>query len=207
MGQVVLIFGDSIALGTGDMRGVGWPGRLATYSPGTSPTVYNLGVASDTTVEIARRWKSEAEVRVKPADDCTVVFAFGLNDATLEDARNRVPMEQCLDLASGMLRAAGSLGDVLWIGPTAVDESTQPRRVSSGELREKRNREIERYDDAFANLAKRISVPYLQLFPILMAEKGWSTKLADGVHPDADGHDRLASLITGWPAWRSVVSA
>ena len=97
------------------------------------------------------------------------------------------------------------MANVLWIGPTPVNELGQPRRVSTGELRDKRNDEIARYDAAFAALASQLHHPYLSLFPILEPDAAWRGSLADGVHPDTAGYDRLADLIDAWPAWRRAL--
>lgn len=204
--RIVLIFGDSIALGTGDARGVGWPGRLSGNRLGASPVVYNMGVASDTAAGISARWRGEAEVRIEGAASFTIVFAFGINDATLEEGRHSVPLDLCLGLATTMIEEAGEIATVLWIGPTPVNELSQPRRVSTGELRDKRNGEIGRYDAAFAALAMELRWPYLRLFPILEGDAAWRTNLADGIHPNTAGYDRLAALIGAWPPWRGTVT-
>mgnify|MGYP005854508949 CR=1 FL=1 len=201
----MLAFGDSILLGTGDARGVGWPGRLAGTRLGPSPVIYNLGVASDTVADISARWHGEAAARSSGAGSLAIVFAFGINDATLEQGRHRVPLARCLGLGRSMIERAAGIATVLWIGPTLVDETHQPRRVATGQLRDKRNREIARYDAAFAELAGELGRPYLSLFPILAAEAAWCRELADGVHPDTAGHDRLAALIGAWPPWRETV--
>lgn len=72
-------FGDSFVNGTGDDDCLGWVGRLcaAERRVGRDLTVYNLGVRRDTSDDILRRWRREAEARLPPGCGGRLVFSFG----------------------------------------------------------------------------------------------------------------------------------
>lgn len=207
--HVVCVFGDSIVLGTGDESGCGWTGRVArrALAAQCSLAMYNLGVGSHTVDDISGRWRAECEVRMPDSLRGAVIFSFGLNDATHERGQPRVSLRRCLATARDIMCEARERWEVMWIGPIPIDERSQPRRVSSGEVRHKTNAEIGRYDAEFRCLAGEIEVPYLSLFAILSADTHWPALLTDGVHPSARGYSRLASLIGAWTAWRQFVGS
>jgi lysophospholipase L1-like esterase len=60
----ICFFGDSIVNGTGDPDCLGWVGRVcgAARKSGVDLTSYNLGIRRDTSADILRRWRREAEL-------------------------------------------------------------------------------------------------------------------------------------------------
>ncbi len=205
---IILFFGDSIVAGTGDTRGAGWPGRIvaAARMNGSEVVAYNLGINGDTATGIAARWPGEYRLRCPDGLAAATVFGFGLNDATREeDGTVRVECEASVQAAIGMIEPAKRLGPVLWIGPTPIDETTQPYRSSTGLLRTKNNALTAEYNDAYRHAAADMSVPYLDLFNGLSADPCWLGTLVDGIHPGGAGYDRLAEDIGNWHAWRTLI--
>ena len=88
----ICFIGDSFVNGVGDDSGLGWIGRLgvALRAAGCDLTLYNLGVRRDTSADIARRWRAEAEARLPEGVDGRLVFAFGTNDGTPGEGPGRV---------------------------------------------------------------------------------------------------------------------
>lgn len=207
-GRTVCFVGDSIMLGTGDPAGRGWPGRLwrRENDRGRGYSHYNLGVRSDTSRNVARRWLAECMARMAPGAAGAIVFGFGVNDATEEGGRPRVPLRECVATAESILGRAREIWPVLFVGPAPVDESRQPRRVSTGELRHKRNSAIAAYDAALSETARGLEIPYCSLFRELIEDAGWPGMLADGVHPAEAGCDRIAGFVAKWPAWRQLLA-
>lgn len=198
--------GDSIVLGTGDDRGLGWVGRICSglRARWGFPHCYNLGVASDTVVEISARWRVEVSARADRATKPMTVFSFGLNDATLESGVPRVDLYTCRALARNMLLAARQLGPVLWIGPTPVDDEFGPRRVSTGQVRTRHNRLVARYNDSFRTDAGKIGVPFLDLFTPLIQRQDWPSDLLDDVHPTSAGYETIAREVRSSQVWRAL---
>jgi lysophospholipase L1-like esterase len=205
----IVFLGDSITHGVGDARGIGWPGRLSERARqnGDDPTCYNLGIRGDTSALIAARWRAECAARLPREAWRAILFSFGLNDATRVDGTLRVPLPRSEEIARTMIAEARTLAPVLWIGPTPVDDSTQPLLSSLGILQTKRNAETARYDACFRHIAGQLGVPYLSLFDALARVPKWPGLLCDGVHPTAEGYDIMAAAIDEWPAWRALFEA
>jgi lysophospholipase L1-like esterase len=205
----VCFVGDSITSGQNDLTYLGWPGRVGVDEAmrGHDLTVYNLGIRSDTSAHIDARWEQEARSRLPTELECAVVFAFGINDATEELGRLRVPLPESLAMAERIFVRATKFWPCLWVGPTPVDEAKQPSLMDSGELRTKRNATIGEYSAAYAALSHRIGVPYLDLFDLLSRDPKWPTGcLSDGVHPHAEGYEMLARIFGAWSPWRSLMN-
>ena len=202
----IAFFGDSITHGVGDARGIGWPGRLAERArqSGDDLTCYNLGIRAETSAQIAARWRAESTARLPCEARRAILFSFGLNDATRIDGALRVPLQHSEEIARTMIAEASTLCPVLWIGPTPVDESTQPLRSSLGILQIKNNAETARYDASFRHIANELGVPYLPLLDALGNIPAWPRLLSDGVHPTAEGYDVMAAAIGEWSAWRAL---
>jgi len=207
----IFFFGDSITLGADDSTGLAWPMRLCrglTTSDGREVAVYNLGINGDTSAHIAARWRAEAEARSREAWGL-FVFAFGFNDAARpDDGPEQVSLEASIANARAIVTAARALSDVLWIGPTPLDESVNPM-VTAYASWDMRNDLIARYDAAYAALAAELSVPYLRLFEQFRESDRYAGALAaaDKVHPADEGYAMIAECVAGWKAWQVITAA
>ena len=201
----MLCFGDSITLGCNDSRGLGWPGRLGRGRKRGERhlAVYNLGINGDTSLDIAARWRHETEARSRD-EIGLLLFAFGFNDAARADGGDcQVDLNTSVANARDILTAARNLSTVLWVGPTPLDERVNPMQTEYA-CWDMRNADIERYDKAYAELAKDIGVDYLQLFPGYRQSRRYSAALeaGDRVHPGDDGYAMIAESIAAWQAWQ-----
>jgi lysophospholipase L1-like esterase len=201
----IFCFGDSITLGCNDSAGLGWPGRLGRglEQGDRSVAVYNLGINGDTSRDIAVRWRGEAEARSRNAGGL-MLFAFGFNDAARADGGDvQVQLDDSIACARELLLAAKSLGDLLWIGPTPLDESVNPMQTEFA-CWDMRNAEIARYDAAYADLAQDIGIEYLSLFSALLHSPRYAAALVAGdkVHPADDGYALIAERIADWDRWQ-----
>ena len=205
--------GDSITHGTGDETLLGWPLRLgqAEAARGHDVTVYNLGIRADTSALVAARWEAECRARLKPAFNCATVFAVGINDSADETSAaqtgRRVALDRSLDIIGGMLTGARAFGPVLWVGPTPVVEAMMPLARLPGIVYDFRNATIAEYSRAYAALAARLGVPYLDLFTVLGGDPAWEASLrkSDGLHPNSAGYEMMAARVGGWAAWRALL--
>jgi acyl-CoA thioesterase-1 len=193
----ICFFGDSFTNGSGDDDCLGWVGRIcaAARQSGVDMTCYNLGIRRDTSADIARRWKSEAQARLPSLYDERLVFSFGTNDCANDDTgRQRVPLALTLSNARAILSEASAWKPTLMLGPMPVqDEFTGRMAVLS---------------PALETLCREISVPYLDLLPVAASiDALWRSEVeaGDGVHPNRGAYARIAEAVQDWPAWQNWI--
>jgi acyl-CoA thioesterase-1 len=192
----ISFIGDSLVAGTGDAAFLGWPGRLSKYAAarGHDVTCYNLGIRKDTSADILKRWRAEAEARIAKGQDNRLVFQFGVNDTKDEDGKLIVEPEQAEAQAGEILSAAKKWLPVLMIGPPAIEDQTRQPRIADISAR-------------LGKLCAELDIPFLNSFELLLASEDWmnAVRAGDGTHPVAAGYDKWAELIDAWPAWRAWV--
>jgi acyl-CoA thioesterase-1 len=191
----VLVFGDSFVAGVGDPQCRGWVGRVgeASWAAGIPLTLHSLGIRRQTSVEVAARWLAEARPRADAGIDCRVVFSFGANDATIEDARERVAPAESAATLHRVLGEAAALGLASFVvGPAPVGEPEQDDRIAMLRTR-------------FAAVCDARAVTFVPIDEPLRASAAWLAEAAegDGTHPAAGGYGALAALVLagGWLAW------
>lgn len=184
----VCVVGDELVAGVGDPRGLGWVGRVAARTPTARPlTVLQLAVPGETTAALSQRWEAEVSPRVDPRADNRLVVGLGRADiaAGISPARSRLNLANVLDVAErrGL--------QTFVVGPPPG--GTQPAEAV-GEL-----------SAAFADVATRRGIPYVETFAPLAVHEQWLADLAsgDGELPRQAGYGLLAWLVlhTGWHQW------
>ena len=203
--------GDSITTGTGDKQMLGWPGRVCARAvdEGHNVTLYNLGVRGDTTDDIRKRWRIEAQPRMLAGMKNAVVLAFGLNDTMiLETGVARVPFERTLSNSHAIMIDARDYLPCLFVGPAPVDDTRPVPGVPLPLVYQFLNKHIGEVNDALAGIAVDLQVPYVDVFTPLVGDPDWQQVMqqGDGVHPPAAGYEYLAGLISNAPAWRAFFS-
>jgi lysophospholipase L1-like esterase len=188
----ILAFGDSFVLGQGDPDHQGWVGRALRDRPDV--TLYNLGIRGETSADIARRWRAEAEPRLR-AGESAMVFSFGANDCSLEHGAPRVAAAQTLLHARAMLTDAAKLAPVLMIGPPPMPDPGICARLETA-------------NEHLKALAARLGIPFIDVFRPLFADGLWNreAEAIDGAHPGAGGYQRMADLVSAHPAWRAFLA-
>ena len=194
MAQMRICFiGDSFVSGAYDDECLGWAGRIAAAARKRNHDVsaYNLGIRGETSVQIARRWRAEAEVRQSPQQEGRLVFEFGVNDVREVAGRRQLQSAQSMDAAGEILQAARRWKPTLMIGP--------PPGGDDG-----RNMRVKQLSDAFAKLCAELKVPYFDSYTPLVNSPTFiaNTRSVDGTHPSADGYAEWARVIDRWSAWR-----
>lgn len=208
--KTVCVFGDSVALGRSDETAAGWPLRLAALEgdAGHDVTVYNLSVAQDTSVDIADRWQADCRVRLRRSGGAAgLVFSFGLYDMADEaGGALRVPLMESMAQAEAIISAACEVRPVLWIGPVPVRRQDEPV-FETGHWMKFSGPRLEALNAAYCDIARRIGVPYLNLFAVLGKSETWQAahRHGNGVHPLAQGHAAIAAAVHGWGAWRQWI--
>lgn len=190
----ICFFGDSFTNGTLDETYLGWPGRVCA-ALSHQVTHYNLGIRGNTSLDIEARWQEEAARRWKPGTECRLVFSFGTNDASLESGLPRVPTGESVRSAWAILTRAKHTCPVLFTGPPAAEL----------EGRETAFARLEVLSQRYADLARELAIPYLDLFTLTRNNAAWheAVRRGDGIHPDAAGYALLASHFSEWSAWQA----
>jgi lysophospholipase L1-like esterase len=206
--EAIYFLGDSITLGWRDEDLGGWPARLMRRlaRQGYSITGYNLGVRGDTSGQIAERWEQEVGRRQRGLNSL-LVFAFGVNDAKVApDGTRPTALSETVSSIRRILDGARDYR-VLLIGPAPVDEPLMQRRLNTQGMAAMPTAEsIVAITRRMESEARSAGVPFLDLLDGLSSNAVWRKSLADtdGLHPSRDGHDLIADLIQGWPAWAEL---
>jgi acyl-CoA thioesterase-1 len=186
----ILAVGDELTAGIGDPRSLGWVGRVAARTRSAlPPSVYNLAVPGETTTGLSARWEEEFNRRATLTEDVDhrLVIGLGHNDiaAELSVARSRLNLANVLDIAADRRLPA------LVVGPPPTVPSLAP---AIGEL-----------SAAYADVAQRRRVPYVDTFTPLVDHEQWNADLASspGAYPGQAGYGLMAWLVlhTGWHTW------
>ncbi|MFC4615383.1 GDSL-type esterase/lipase family protein [Cellulomonas algicola] len=189
MGELRLaVVGDELAAGVGDPKGLGWVGRVVARTPTPEPlTALTLAVPGETTSGLGARWEDEVGRRVSADADNRLVVALGRADvdAGLSLARSRLNLANILDVAEQRRIPAFVVGPP----PGSTADAEKLADLSA----------------AFADVATRRRVPYVDTFTPLAAHDQWLGDLAagNGVLPGQAGYGLIAWLVlhTGWHAW------
>lgn len=176
------IWGDSITYGAGDDEALGWVGRVRKSLFNESETeVYNFGVCGDTTENLLKRFSVEA----KGIQPDKIVFAVGINDSKYPpgETANKVSIEKFKQNIQTLLSEARKFTDKIFVvSATKVDSACE----SWGGTRFL-NTEIQRYNATLRECTKAANSIFIDVFESLDT----STDLADGLHPNASGYQKL----------------
>jgi len=182
------VVGDELAAGVGDPKGLGWVGRVVARTPTPDPlTALTLAVPGETTSGLGARWEDEVGRRLSADADNRLVVALGRSDiaAGLSLARSRLNLANILDVADQRRIPAFVVGPP----PGSTADAEKLADLSA----------------AFADVALRRRVPYVDTYTPLAAHDQWLGDLAagNGVLPGQAGYGLMAWLVlhTGWHAW------
>lgn len=153
------------------------------------------------------RWRAECEARLPHGSNGHLVFMFGGNDAKeVVGAGVEVPLAESVDNARAILSEAAAWCPTLWISLIPMSETKPYPRLLPGspEYRFDNRRQAE-YTQRYAEVAKELGVPFLDVHTLLMQDPEWEqlTQAGDGSNPNAKGYAKLAALVSSWRAWRA----
>ena len=189
----ICFIGDSFVSGAFDEECLGWVGRISADARrrGHDVSPYNLGIRGETSVQMAKRGRAEAELRQSPQQEGRLVFEFGVNDAREMNGKRQLEAAQSLAAARDMLGAASRWKPTLMIGPPPGGDGPRNQRVKD-------------LSEQVGKLCAQLKLPYFDSYESLLASPVWlpSVKSVDDTHPSAAGYAEWARLIGEWPAWR-----
>lgn len=183
----ILFFGDSFVAGHGDPQALGWVGRVvvAARKAGVTLAHYNLGVAGETSMAVAARWRIEAARRAVRSADNRVVFAFGAEDTALQAGSPAVALGQSAQMLATCLSSAQAMGlPALVVGPPPVGDGKRIERLQQLTL-------------SYSRICAEFEVPFVGVVDRLLHSTRWVVEAAtgDGMHPGAGGYEELAQLV------------
>ncbi len=180
------VWGDSITFGSCDSEALGWAGRLRkTLSSDDYGHLYNFGVCGETSEDLLKRFSIEAGV-IEPSD---IIFAIGINDSKYpnESDVNKVPLTNYQkNLEELITQAKAFTNKITVIGATKVNDEWRSAKGSRF-----LNDEIQKYNTVMKDTADKHGFQFIDMFDVLDT----TSDLADGLHPNAQGYQKMFDLI------------
>lgn len=209
----IFCFGDSITYGSWDEQQAGWTQRLRLKldermrATGEYTLLYNLGIPSETTEGLVKRFAAETVARIstKEKEEAIFIFAFGANDAKFIPTRQVFQVSETQyvhNLSEVMSKAKKWSAKILFLNITPLNEVVTAN--PPGKDHSRRNEWMQQYNTRLAQFCQENEVALLdvngafrQLAPELLL-------VEDGVHPNAAGHQLICDLV--WPALLQFLS-
>ncbi len=201
--MIIFIFGDSITEGLWDSKG-GWADRIKAFVQSEEVKsgiknyheVYNLGVDGNTTKQIIDRFESETKARLWPDEEYAFIFATGTNDTLhrnnqeFESTPERYKSE--LNQLIGLARMYSS--KVMFVDMLPVDENLTNPIKSSSSGKCYTNERIRSFNEVLHEVCDNQSLTYIKVSEKYL-EQDYKTLLADGIHPNDQGHEVIFDLV------------
>ena len=196
----ILCFGDSITYGRGEIPAKGWVWRLkdAFEDDLIHKGVYNLGIPGETSYSLRKRIRQEALPRIwrrKSDDRYVVIIQVGGNDVKEIITQGNVTtkpqdfknyLQECVDEINELV------DDIILLGLGHVDEQrTQPfeKNVFFS------NRYLSEYNEYIREIAEEKGCYFLSLQEFCASNEEQKELLVDGIHPNAQGYEKLYDSI------------
>ena len=197
----ILCFGDSITLGEKDIEQGGWTDRLKQHyfaqfinSQTQTITLYNLGIAGETTDGLMNRFDIELKARHINGQELLIVFAYGVNDIVIHKNKNIVPEAYFIRNLKHCIESAQTLkAKILLLSLLPIADSNEGRLNQHGKLRF--NHDIQAYNLILKKLSDEINCEYLDLYTAFVKNNTEDFLSSDGVHPNSKGHELLYQKI------------
>jgi lysophospholipase L1-like esterase len=187
----LIVFGDELVAGKGDPRSLGWLGRvLARTEPAGVATAYPVAIPGDSILGMASRWEAEVANRLAQGPEAETRLVFGIGwgdiDAGVSVARARLALAGILDRTWALELPA------FVVGPP-------PRRTEE-------NEQIAAYSAAYAEVAARRNIPYVEVFAPLVHHEQWvgDMRASGATWPGQYGYGLITWLVLH-SDWQSFI--
>lgn len=189
----IAFFGSSTIYGTADHEAGGFVSRFRLWYESIDPEhrVYNLGIWGEQTRSLIDRIAPEASCR-RPH---LIMIYPGFNDCRRQgfpDSPNTVPLPRFREAMRELITNAQAITETVVMTGYPFDESrTSPfANTDSHYLL----RDAEAYTAALIDMANDRAARVLDFFALLRGEEMRDLLAPDGLHCNAQGHERLFAL-------------
>ncbi|MCK5081132.1 MAG: hypothetical protein KAQ63_03130 [Candidatus Moranbacteria bacterium] len=190
MSKKICILGDSIVQGYYDLEEGGWVNRLGIYfgKKYKEFNIFNLGINGARSIDLLERMEHELQVR----EANVIIISIGINDALIEKDKNWVDKEKFKENLKKLLGISQKFtSDIFFVGILKVNEKfTAP--VDWDDLFYY-NKELTKYDSVIEEFCQEKKIVFIPMQDLL-EEKD----LLDGLHPNAEGHEKIFQQVRGF---------
>lgn len=205
----IWMFGDSTTAPRGNVKVYAERASTMLEGIGSSLSVYNAGVPSNTTAQAVKRLQTDV-LAYKPR---IVVMQFGINDSAIDVWKKPPATQPRVSLETYLANYRSMIAATQKAGAKVILMTTNPLRWHS-KTRELYGRppykpDVEdgfesptllAYNDALRALAKELNVPLVDVhaaYPAYAAKKKTTltAMLPDGMHPGDSGHELVAEWL------------
>ena len=189
----ILIFGDSITRGAFDLEKHGWASRLSMFCWKNNfqktgvyyrgPDIDIFAIDGDRTVEVVKKFDFQIENYQWSVDK--IVFAIGTNDAGFEKGEkrnNKKDFEKNLEILVQKGVEKVGVENVYFLGLTDIDSEIIKEDWEENRLKE--------FDKIIQKVVEENDCQFIPMQGLLKKED-----LADGLHPNAQGHEKIFQRV------------
>ncbi len=207
----IFVFGDSITYGEWDAKG-GWVQRLrATFDEayvngkGEKTRVYNLGITGNTSADVLKRMEAEIKPRFNKDAETFILLAVGMNDAHMkmpEDKPYSTPEEFSRTLGQLVGIARNYTRKIALLGLNPIEQhKTNPLPWNAAKAY--RIDRVKIFNGVIEKMAAESELYFVDTW------KDWTLinykpLLFDGLHPNNEGHRRIAGRVETFFALKSL---
>ena len=186
----IVILGDESTTAIGDVKALGWVGRVIARTPVEDPIIdiYNVPSPGETSANLLERWGQEVQRRFRPESTNRLVLALGNSDARegISVSRSRLNVATVID------EARRNEISVFVVGPAPSFDKAL-------------NYEIEHLATGYEDVCRRRNVPFVDFFHPLVDHEGFNAELEVSARnmPGQTGYGLMAWLVLnrGWYPW------
>ena len=199
--MILFIFGDSITQGYWDDKG-GWADRVKAsvlakdiaHGFSSYHGVHNLGIDGNTTRQVIDRFEHEMQARLWPGSDYGVIFSVGTNDTVFraQGDFDSTPERYREELAILSQQARKLTPRVAFLNLCPVDEALTNPLPNSSTGKCYTNERIDKFNEALRDFCETNG---LTLIDIHSQFTQHDNILADGLHPNSDGHQIIVESV------------
>lgn len=194
----ILVFGDSIVQGRGEVPSFGWTGRLKKdfESKDYYNVLYNLGIPGESSTYLLKRFEIEIKNRInyiRDKDKFIILIGIGINDSRGLGlpSNNETPIEQFNKNIKELINIAKKYtSNVALISLTPVDESL----VNPYENTYFNNELVCKYNKIILDNVEKAECDFIDVYQYLI-NLNYEKLLQDGLHPNSEGYKKMFNFI------------